>query len=126
MKFHIGDLLTVTTKRLVSPSHMDGLYAIVDYMTGVQHYTHQLPRATEVCTPALVEQHPWLAEVTVPEDLSGEQAVAVWVAGMIEKHGEMHEVEPLPSGAYSGRDPIAEMVEMSQGKPVIVVEVPEQ
>lgn len=32
--FHIGDVLTVTTGRLVSPRHMYGVYEILNFLTG--------------------------------------------------------------------------------------------
>jgi hypothetical protein len=32
--FHLGDVLTITTGRLVSPRHMDGVYDVLNFMTG--------------------------------------------------------------------------------------------
>lgn len=49
--FHIGDILSVTTSRLVSPSHIDGVYSILNWMTCDNLYTHQLPRAADECAP---------------------------------------------------------------------------
>lgn len=61
--FHIGDILSITTGRLVSPRRMDGVYDILNYMTGDDLFTHQLIRAAEECAPALREQHPDLTDV---------------------------------------------------------------
>lgn len=33
-QFHISDILTITSGRLVSSRHMDGIYDILNYMTG--------------------------------------------------------------------------------------------
>lgn len=43
--FHLGDILTITTGRLVSPRHMEGVYDILNWMTGEDLLvTHQIPR----------------------------------------------------------------------------------
>lgn len=42
--FHVGDILSVITGRLVSPTHMDGIYAICSHLAGESVMTHQLPR----------------------------------------------------------------------------------
>jgi len=52
-EFHIGDVLSITHGRLVSPRHMDGIYDILNFMTG-----DQIPRATEECREPLLRQHP--------------------------------------------------------------------
>ena len=60
-QFHLGDVLSITTGRLVSPRHIDGVYDILNFMTGDNLFTHQLPRASDECKPYLVEQFPQLA-----------------------------------------------------------------
>ena len=62
--FHISDVLTVTTGRLVSSRHMDGIYDILNFLTGDSLFTHQLPRAMNECNPWLRTQFPRL----FPED----------------------------------------------------------
>lgn len=119
--FHVGDLLTVTTDRLVSPTHMDGLYRLVGYMTGVPHFTHQLPRGCDACKPSLLRQHPWLADVVVPEDFSTEESVMTWLANVASEHGEFHQVEPLPPEAYIAQNPIVELADKLEPGRVIPV-----
>jgi hypothetical protein len=129
--FHIGDLITVVTGRLVSPEHIVGVYNVVDFVTGQSHLTHQLPRACDEVKPELLRQHPWLAEITVPEfDIPADatnaeagQIVCSWLDGPIAEYGEMHEVEPMPFGTYVGREPIAELQEMAPHAQIITVEL---
>ncbi|HEY2497322.1 MAG TPA: hypothetical protein VGK24_09655 [Candidatus Angelobacter sp.] len=59
-KFHISDVLSVTTGRLVSSRHMDGIYKILNFLTGDSLFTHQLPRAMRECEPWLRAQYPYL------------------------------------------------------------------
>ena len=123
-KFHLGDLLSVTDGHLVSPDHIDGVYRIIDYTTGIPHFTHQLPRGAEACKPYLIEQHPWLSKITVPGTLRGESEVASWLAGSVAEYGEFHEVNPLPFGVYVGREPFAELEELVGKDRIIPVEIP--
>src|SRR3989338_2928760 len=60
-QFHLGDVLSIATNRLVSPRHIDGVYDILNFMTGDNLFTHQLPRASDECKPYLVKQFPQLA-----------------------------------------------------------------
>ena len=60
--FHISDVLSVTTGKLVSSRHMDGIYDILNFLTGDSLYTHQLPRAMRECEPWLRSQFPTIME----------------------------------------------------------------
>jgi hypothetical protein len=60
--FHIGDVLSVTTGRLVSARHIDGVYDILNFLTGDNLFTHQLPRAMNECKPWLRSMFPALME----------------------------------------------------------------
>ena len=108
-QFHIGDILTVTTGKLVSLRHMEGVYEILNFMCGDSLYTHQLPRASKECRPYLIAQHPQLAAVTgdevTPENF-GE-----WLAAQVATHGEYLPVNPLPAHAHEFIDPLSELAE---------------
>lgn len=58
--FHISDVLSVTTGHLVSSRGMEGVYDILNFLTGDDLYTHQLPRAMRECEPWLRTQFPRL------------------------------------------------------------------
>lgn len=120
--FHLGDLITAARDRFMSPDGIGGVYKIVDYVTGVQHMTHQLGRACQDIKPHLLEQHPWLADVPIPEDFKDEAHVWAWLAEMCEQHGMWHKVQPMEFGQYVGREPIAELREMAPDKALIVVD----
>jgi hypothetical protein len=113
-QFHLGDILSITTNRLVSPDHIDGVYRIIDYMTGIPHFTHQLPRGADACRPYLLRQHPWLADVVPPKKFRDENHVVEWLSDLTSQYGERHVVDPLPCGDYVGREPLTELAEMMQ------------
>ena len=62
-EFDLGDVLSVTGNRLVSPDGITGVYRICNWLAGESLYTHQLIRAHDVFKPELLRQHPELTEV---------------------------------------------------------------
>lgn len=120
--FHLGDLLSITTDRLLSPDHMDGLYRLIDHVTGQAHMTHQLPRAADEIRPFLVDQFPWLDGLAVPADVTDNTDLMSWMSWAAAQHGEYHEVKPMPFGQYIGREPMAELREMRPDAKVIIAD----
>jgi len=121
-KFHLGDVLSITSGKLVSPRLMDGVYDILNYMTGENLFTHQLPRAGDVCGPYLLKQFPRLKDADC-EGINQEN----WkecLDTLVKEYGETLEVEPLPKGEYIPIDPITE-AETMMGDPskIVVVKV---
>lgn len=124
-QFHLSDILSVTTGRLVSTRHMDGIYDILNYMTGEQLFTHQLPRAVTVCKPVLLDQHPQLKSAS---DFEQEQWES-WLAEQIKRFGETLEVKPLQPGQYETKHPLTELTDMvgpEKAKDAIVIVVPSE
>lgn len=123
--FHIGDILSVTTGKLVSPAGMGGIHGLLDFMTSEPLMTHQIPRAVDECAPSLREQFPDLAAAPVPEDFGGsEQSVLLWLSGLEIIHGEFREVAALRPEDHTYIDPITELRSMAPNAEIIAIEVP--
>lgn len=107
--FHLGDILSITTRRLVSPSGMSGIYEILNYMTRDNLFTHQLPRAMRECAPELLRQYPQLADidakVVTPENFKD------WLAEQVAKYGEELPVSRMKAEDHERIDPMSELVE---------------
>lgn len=110
--FHIGDLLSVITGRLLSPRHMAGVQELLDYTTGDSIFTHQIPRACEECAPELRQQHPDLAAVDVPESVVGEERVQRWITEQVARFGEYRVVRPLAPGEHTNIHPLIELASL--------------
>jgi hypothetical protein len=119
--FHIGDILSVTTGIFCTPNGIDGIYEILNWMTGDNLMTHQLPRAGRECAPDLQCQHPDLADVIVPEFTSRDEGMA-WIAEQVARFGETREVAPLAAGDHTAIDPIAELKMIRPDMPIVKVE----
>ena len=137
MEFHLGDILSITTGRLVSPRHIDGVYDILNFMTGDNLFTHQLPRASRDCKPELKRQFPQLFTPEIdyaiveldkmletPDGIANPQNVVnEWVAQLAAKYGETLEVSPLKPGTYKAKGPLTELSEMMRPEQKIITVV---
>jgi hypothetical protein len=133
--FHIGDILSISTGYLVSPRHMEGVYDILNFMTGDTLFTHQLPRAANECRPWLARQHPQLesandwaaaAMATIPEDAppaARKVIIDSFIAAAVERFGETLLIEPIPADDHERKDALTELRELMPNAQVIPVVV---
>ncbi len=124
-KFDLGDILSITTGRLVSTRHMDGVYDILNYMTGDSLFTHQLPRAIRAARPVILQQHPQLAEIEEPEfsTVTHHQlrmVIHTWLSRMKSQYGDSLPLVPMAD--WESRNPLQELAEMVGPERIIVVE----
>lgn len=121
-EFHLGDILSITTGTLVSPSvpPIDGVYDILNYMTGESLFTHQLPRVRKEAAPVLLEQHPQLAAV----DASGvgRDNWREWLAEQVARFGERLTVKPMTEDEHERIDPVSELAEKVHPSRIVVVD----
>ena len=123
-KFHIGDVLYITTGIPLSRNHIAGVYEILDHMTGVPLMTHQLPRARETCRGPLLQQHPDLENIVVPK-LSGQDEVNRYLLTLENAFGSPYRmIYPLPKGIYEQMDPITELKSMRPDAKILTVKCP--
>lgn len=119
-EFPLDEVLTVTTGCLVARRHMDAVYDVLNFLTGDNLFTHQLPRALESCMPAALTQHPDLAEVSVPT--FGDDAHAElmrWLSKVEAKYGKTRTLVPIAQ--WDHRNPIEEACDLIGAERVYVV-----
>lgn len=140
--FDTSDVLSVTTGRLVSSRHIDGVYEILNFLTGDNLYTHQLPRAMRECEPWLRTQFPQLMRdspgmVTMLNCLNGmiavdsgtlearEKTIAEWVADVKKKFSLPDTLSVYEMGAdmHTHIDPVEEAQAMVGDKRVIALDL---
>lgn len=130
-EFDLSDILSITDGTLVSSRHIDGVYDILNYMTGDNLFTHQLPRASRACEGPLLTQHPQLAEAVFPRDEfdatppdDRKAFCERWVAEMKARFGDALPVTPLAE--WEQRNPIEELADMIPPETIFVVGDPPQ
>lgn len=120
--FHLGDILSITTGRLVSLRHMSGVYDILNWMTGESLYTHQLPRVVREAEPVLLAALPQLAAVEVP-DFPVPERVATWLAEQVALYGETLPVPKLTADQHESIDPMSELAERVHPDKIIAIKL---
>ncbi|MEY5098406.1 MAG: hypothetical protein RJA36_1125 [Pseudomonadota bacterium] len=108
-RFHVSDVLTVTTGKLLSHRGMEGVYEILKHLTGEPIFTHQIGRVLQEAAPHVLQQFPPLAGVSA-DDVSAENYSA-WLRAIVAEHGEWLDVAPMPEHAHESIDPISELAE---------------
>lgn len=105
--FHIGDVLSVTTGRMLSRDGPAGVQRLLSHLTGATIFTHQIPAALEACRPHVLAQHPALERVT-GEGVTG-TTYENWLVARADEFGEWLELSILPPEAYRQSDPLIEL-----------------
>ena len=115
-EFSLGTILTIVTGRLLCP--MGEVYGILNFLTGDNLFTHQLPRAGRICRSYVLEQLPQLAGVDA--DGVDENNWLAWLLEREQEYGRSLFVAPLPPGAWEYRPPGQELIGMiGPDKPII-------
>lgn len=115
--FKLAQILSVVGDKLVC--EMGGVYEILNYMTGDNLFTHQLPRAQKAAKPALIEQYPFLTDI---DDSSvTTENWRQWLDRQIALYGEALDVIPITE--WTRMDPIVELKAMTHGKDVPIIGV---
>lgn len=121
--FPIGAVLSVVTGRLVSENHMDGIYQVLNWMTGESVYTHQIPRISDEAEPIILAMHPRLAEAKVEAEQVNGENWRDWLATWKARYGETIAVPQMTIAEHERIDPMSELAEMVHPDKIIVIDV---
>lgn len=125
-QFDIGDVLSVTTGVLLCPVSgarrhpIEGVYDILNYMTGENLYTHQIPRVSKEAASVILARHPQLAGIVIPEFASPGD-VPTFVAGLRAKYGATFAVPRMTADQHERIDALSELAEMVDPSRIIIV-----
>jgi len=120
-QFHIGDVLSVTTGILVSRELIGGVYKILNWMTGEELYTHQLPRVCREAAPVLLAKYPTLADAEAEAEAVTPDSVDNFLARMEKRYGKTLAVPKLSVDQHERIDPMSELAERVHPDKIIVV-----
>ena len=121
--FHVGDVLSITTGRLLSPSGIGGVYEILNWMTGESLFTHQLPRVGREAQPVLRAAFPQLESANAIAHTITADNYKEALAEFVRRFGETLAVPKMPPGAHAEKGPFAELAEMVDPDRIIGVRI---
>lgn len=121
-KHHLSAVLGIVHDRLMGD--IGDLYRILNFMTGDNLFTHQLPRAAGECKPYLLDQFKWLSEISLEHvdhcNWSDE------LDGIMEKYADRLDANgclticPIPRDDHDIIDPLEELRQMDLDAQIIV------
>jgi hypothetical protein len=121
-RFHIGDILSITTGKLVSPRLISGVYDILGYMTDDTPYTTQLGRFKEECLPYLEQT---LGDAIkpyseIPDTITDSLSLYKWLHSVTDGMGgdPFLNVHKIDEKDHSVMDPMTEL-ELDHGPEII-------
>ena len=127
MKFTLGQILNISTGRLLT--NMGDIYTILNYMTGEDLMTHQLPRASRQCEPIVLLKYPQLQkcsdeiEKVISNKPEGEKISRYEINALLAKwesdYGNEFELDPLV--IRNPQNPIQELVDMVGTERILAV-----
>ena len=118
--FHIGDIVSAGTGMLVSPRHIEGVYDILNFMTGESLFTHQLPRVCRESTPVLLRQHLSLSETFEEARQVNPDNWRIWLEKWINRHGETLPISPMTNDDHESIDALSELSEHVHPDKIII------
>lgn len=120
--FPLGTVLTVATGLTLPP--LETLQELLQYLTGMPVFTHQIGRVAREVRPHLLLQLPQLASEDLQFEVLKLQAMLAecegadrkylvmgWLIQQTLTYGENLPVQPLPAGTWSAGNPIEELTE---------------
>lgn len=117
--FPAWQVLSITTGRLLGD--IGGVYEILNWMSGDELFTHQLPRVMKEAAPVIVALHPALSAATAEaEQVTGEN-YKQWLATWVERYGETITVPKLTRDQHERIDPLSELAEKVHPSRIVVV-----
>lgn len=96
---------------------MDDIQEILNYLTGDDLYTYQLPRVLEYAQSYVLSLYPELKGVGVDVEIHIAEDAKAFVDEQKKMFGEKFALKPMSkTDGYSYVDPVEEIVEMNSGK----------
>lgn len=135
-QYELAVLLTIVTGRLCCK--VSEVYRVLHWLTGVDVYTHQIPRVMNEVRPWLLQRFPAFATIEVArldavllEAGKGNEdaAIHLWIQELIRGNNYLpyYSVPPIPESLRKAlQDPVVELIQMQPRKPCIVVEINEE
>lgn len=120
-EFPIGAVLSVVTGRLVSENHMDGVYEVLNFMSGESLFTHQLPRVSQEAEPIILAMHPHLAEAKIEAEQVNGENWRDWLATWTARYGATIAVPQMTIAEHERIDPHSELAEKVPSDRIVVV-----
>lgn len=123
-------VLSVVTGRNMEAQGIGGVYEVLNWMTGEQLFTHQLPRVAAEARPVLLAAFPELewavaeAKAMSDDDWKSAEKIENVKATWLGRYGETLAVPQMSEDQHERIDPMSELAEKVHPSRIIPVILP--
>jgi hypothetical protein len=121
-EFHTADVLSTITGMLMG--EIGGVYAVLNWMTGEDVFTHQIPRISREAVPVIVAAHPQLQQAIDEAEQVTPENYKEWRQTWEDRYGPIIAVPKFTSATHERIDPMSELSEKIHPDKIIVFETP--
>jgi hypothetical protein len=117
--FPTADVMSTVTGRLMGK--IDGVYQVLNWMTGESVFTHQLPRISREAVPVMLARMPELqSAIDEAEEVTGDNYLG-WLARWTERYGATIAVPKMNHTQHERIDPMSEAAQHFSPDQIAVV-----
>lgn len=117
--FPTADVLSTITGRLIC--EIDGIYKVLNWMTGESVFTHQLPRIGREAQPVILAMHPQLAQAVEESEQVSPENWREWRQTWEDRYGAEIAVPRFTTDTHERIDPMSELAEKVHPDRIITV-----
>lgn len=118
--FPTEDVLSTITGILIGG--IGGVYEVLNWMTGENVYTHQIPRISREAQPVVVAAHPELAAAVAEADQVNPENWQAWRDLWLGRYGRTIDVPKFNADAHERIDPLSELAEIMPPDRIVVID----
>lgn len=120
-EFATCDVLSTITGKLIGK--IDGVYEVLNWMTGESVYTHQLPRISREAVPVIVAKHPALKQAVDEAERITRENWQQWRRTWEDRYGPTIAVPKFTADTHERIDPMSELAEKVHPDKIITVRI---
>jgi hypothetical protein len=92
--FPLGSILTVTAGRVLAREYLTGAYDLLRLVLGAETFSMPLHHAFDRCAATILQQHPSLEGIIIPQRFKDEEQVSLWLGQQEAVYGTMLPIVP--------------------------------
>lgn len=120
-EFATRDVLSTITGRLMGD--IGGVYEVLNYMTGEDVFTHQLPRISREATPVVIAAHPQLQQAIDEAEQVNQENYQHWRQTWEDRYGPTIAVPKFTEATHERIDPMSELAEHVRPDQIVVARI---
>lgn len=118
-EFATVDVLSTVTGVLIGK--IDGVYEVLNWMTGESVFTHQLPRISREAQPVVLAMHPALQQAVDEAERVSTENWEAWRDTWLDRYGPTIAVPKMNHHEHERIDPMSEAAEHFSPEQIVVV-----